>query len=95
MGQILDDGPSLPYFPKTAASKVTFEMSGVKEYWLIDPKRQYAEFYQLGKDKLYHTVSLEEGNIFHSAIITGFWFRMDWLWNKPKALDALRELGVS
>ena len=27
MGQILDDGPSLPYFLKTTPSKDTFEMS--------------------------------------------------------------------
>jgi Uma2 family endonuclease len=71
-----------------------YEVSGVKEYWLIDPERLHAEFYQLGDDKLYHTMSLSEGNIFRSAIITGFWFRIDWLWNKPNELEALRELGV-
>ena len=71
-----------------------YEVSGIKEYWLIDPERQHAEFYQLGDDKLYHTTSIEEENIFRSTIITGFWFRIDWLWNKPNELDALRELGV-
>jgi Uma2 family endonuclease len=71
-----------------------YEVSGVKEYWLIDPDRQHAEFYQLGDDKLYHTVNLGKDNIFRSAIITGFWIRVDWLWNIPNQLDALRELGV-
>jgi Uma2 family endonuclease len=71
-----------------------YEVSGVKEYWLIDPERQHAEFYQLGADKLYHTMNLEEGNVFRSTMIAGFWFRVDWLWNKPNELDALRELGV-
>lgn len=71
-----------------------YEVSGVKEYWLIDPERQHAEFYQLGEDKLYHTMSLEEGNVFRSEVISGFWFRVDWLWNKPNELDALRELGL-
>ncbi|MBS1809051.1 MAG: Uma2 family endonuclease [Acidobacteria bacterium] len=71
-----------------------YEVSGVKEYWLIDPERQHAEFYQLGDDKLYHTMSLAEENIFRSELIRGFWFRVEWLWNKPNELDALRELGV-
>lgn len=71
-----------------------YEVSGVKEYWLIDPERQHAEFYQLGDDKLYHTVSVGTDNIFRSIIITGFWIRVDWLWKIPNELDALRELGV-
>lgn len=71
-----------------------YEVSGIKEYWLIDPERQHAEFYQLGEDRLYHTMSLAEDNIFRSTVITGFWFRVNWLWNKPNELEALRELGV-
>ena len=71
-----------------------YEVSGVKEYWLLDPERQHAEFYQLGDDKLYHTMNLQEDNIFRSTMIRGFWFRVEWLWNKPNELDALRELGV-
>jgi Uma2 family endonuclease len=71
-----------------------YEVSGIKEYWLIDPDRQHAAFYQLGEDRLYHTVSLEADNIFRSAIIPGFWFRVEWLWNIPNELDALRELAV-
>ena len=70
------------------------EVSGIKEYWLIDPERQHAEFYRLGADKLYHVAELQAGNIFRSETISGFWLRVDWLWNKPNELDALRELGV-
>jgi Uma2 family endonuclease len=72
-----------------------YEVSGVKEYWLIDPERQHAEFYRLGEDKLYHTVSLEADKIFRSEIIKGVWFPVNWLWNIPNELDALQELGVT
>ncbi len=39
MGQILDDGTSLPYFPKTTPSKVTFE-----EYLECDSESGYVEW---------------------------------------------------
>jgi Uma2 family endonuclease len=71
-----------------------YEVSGIKEYWLIDPERQHAEFYRLGEDKLYHTVSLEADKIFRSETITGFWFPVNWLWNIPNELEALREVGL-
>ena len=71
-----------------------YEVSGISEYWLIDPDRQHAEFYRLGEDKLYHTVSLQADNVFHSETIPGFWFRVEWLWHIPNELVALRELGV-
>ncbi len=71
-----------------------YEVSGIPEYWLIDPERQHAEFYRLGEDKLYHVVELQSGNIFRSETIPGFWLRVAWLWNLPKKVDALRELGA-
>ena len=33
---------------------VEYESEKVFEYWLIDPIRKEAEFYQLGEDNLYH-----------------------------------------
>ncbi len=41
-----------------------YEQARVQEYWLIDPIRQQAEFYRLGKDGYYRTVPTPEG-IFH------------------------------
>ena len=71
-----------------------YEVSGIKEYWLIDPERQHAEFYRLSADNLYQVTPLEAGSIFRSEAIQGFWLRVNWLWEKPNELDALRELGV-
>lgn len=71
-----------------------YETVQIKEYWLIDPDRRQAEFYRLGEDNFYHVVPLQEGAIFHSETIQGFWLRVNWLWEKPNELDALRELGV-
>jgi len=74
---------------------VEYERAGIKEYWLIDPLRQSAEFYELAVGGRYHLASIEEG-IFKSKIIAGFWLRVDWLWRRPlpHALDVLRQLKV-
>jgi len=74
---------------------VEYERAGIKEYWLIDPDRQSAEFYELGSDGRYHPASLEEGS-YRSQVIPGFWLRVEWLWQTPlpPALEILRVLKV-
>ena len=74
---------------------VEYEGAGIREYWLVDPLRQQAEFYRMGEDGRYHPAFLEEG-IFYSEVVTGFWIRVDWLWQDPlpKILDVLRELHI-
>jgi Uma2 family endonuclease len=71
-----------------------YEAVGIKEYWLLDPDRQQAEFYRLGADHLYHPVGVSSDGIFHSEVLMGFGLRIQWLWQRPKGIDALRELGV-
>lgn len=59
-----------------------YEQGGVKEYWLIDPRRKQAEFYQLGRDRVYHLVPPSDG-VFRSTILKGLWIDVSWLWQKP------------
>ena len=70
-----------------------YEEGGVKEYCLIDPERKRAEFYRLGRDKQYHLMPAEDG-IFRSAVLKGFWLRVEWLWQRPRLKAALAELGL-
>jgi Uma2 family endonuclease len=74
---------------------IDYETEGVREYWLIDPRRRQVELRRLGEDGRYSLVEPEEG-IFTSSAIPGFRLRIDWLWQqpKPKLLDAARELGL-
>jgi Uma2 family endonuclease len=60
-----------------------YEEGGVPEYWLIDPIRKQAEFYHLGEDRIYHTMSVDEQGIFHSRALDGLWLKVDWLWQEP------------
>jgi Uma2 family endonuclease len=72
-----------------------YEKGGVKEYWLIDPQRESAEFYLLARDKRYHLMPVEDG-ILRSVVLKGLWLRVDWLWQRPlpKAMKVLKEWGL-
>lgn len=71
-----------------------YEKGGVKEYWLIDPKRRLAEFYRL-EEGVYHQVAIDEG-IYRSEVIDGFWLKVDWMWQEPLPLlmGVLKDLGL-
>ncbi len=74
---------------------VEYEAAGVREYWLLDPLRQQAEFYQLGADGHYRLGPVEDG-IYRSQVLPGFWLRVAWFWQRPlpEETKILKELGV-
>ena len=60
-----------------------YEAAGIPEYWIIDPRRSEARFYQLGEDGKYHLVPVDEDGIYTSRAVTGFRLRVAWLWRRP------------
>jgi Uma2 family endonuclease len=74
---------------------VEYEAAGIKEYWLIDPDRESAEFYELGADGLYRAATVEPAAVYRSKVIEGFFVRPAWFWQTPApTLEALRELKL-
>lgn len=75
---------------------IEYEAAGIGEYWLLDPERRRAEFYQLGDNKLYQVVLPTNDGVYHSRAVKGFWLRESWLWQQPPppALDLLRQLRL-
>ena len=71
-----------------------YEAGGVPEFWLIDPPRKWAEFYQLNQEQRYTTVFTEKEGVYHSAMLQDFWLRVEWLWQEllPHPLYALGEI---
>ena len=71
-----------------------YEAGGVAEYWLIDPLRQWADFYRLEDARYRPAFSGDEG-IFHSAVVPDFWLRIEWLWQEPLPVvdEVLLEVG--
>ncbi len=70
-----------------------YEIGGVKEYWIIDPELERADFFVLKEGRYERRVEDERG-IYRSEIINGFWIKVEWLWNLPPVLDVLKELGL-
>ena len=70
-----------------------YEQGGVREYWLIDPLRKQAEFYQPGADGIYRLVPVGENSVYCSAVLNGLWLKVDWLWQDPlpPLLSVLKE----
>ena len=73
-----------------------YEQGGVGEYWLIDPLRKQAEFYQRGPDGFFRAAALDSMGRYHCPTIPGVWVQVDWLWQTPppNVLDVLKQWGL-
>lgn len=72
---------------------VEYERAGVSEYWLIDPEREVAEFYQL-RDGRYTLVPDDDG-LYQSRVLPEVRVNVDWFWQSPppRTLEVLRLWG--
>jgi Uma2 family endonuclease len=73
-----------------------YEQGGVGEYWLVDYLRRQAEFYVRGEDGTFHPNAVGTDGIYRSAVLAGFWLRIEWLWQTPlpTLASVLQELGL-
>ncbi len=60
-----------------------YREAGIPEYWLLDPRIEQAEFYQLDDRGRYQLVPLDVGGIYRSRAMAGLWLRTAWLWQSP------------
>lgn len=60
-----------------------YEEGGVPEYWLLDPIRDQAEFYQRDPSGIYRSIPLDAEGKYHSVVLPGLWLQASWLWETP------------
>ncbi len=72
-----------------------YERGRVLEYWIVDPERNTAEFYQL-KSGVFEEQAADDKGIFCSSVVPGFWLNVNWLLQRPlpATIEILRELKV-
>jgi hypothetical protein len=65
------------------------------EYWLIDPQRQRAEFYQRDESERYRPVFPDQAGRYHARTVPGFWLNQNWLWQAalPSPIRAVGEIS--
>ena len=61
-----------------------YEEAGGREYWIVDwrPRHQRADFYQLNAQGRFEPIPIGADGLYRSAVIPGFWLKVDWLWAK-------------
>ncbi|HEY7326243.1 MAG TPA: Uma2 family endonuclease [Gemmataceae bacterium] len=69
-----------------------YQEYGISEYWIIDEEERSITLLRLKKGK-YREVRPTKGVLF-SEIMSGFWLRPEWLWQKPRTdtFDTLLEI---
>lgn len=73
-----------------------YEQGGVSEYWLLDPLRKQAEFYQLDAERIYRPAAPDENGLYRSRVLPGLTLKVDWLWQEPlpSLLSILKDWGL-
>ncbi len=61
---------------------LAYETAGVSEYWLLDPWRGQAEFYQLDGEGYYQLQPVNNGE-YRSRALLGLVLPVAWLWENP------------
>lgn len=72
--------PSTEYYD-LFAKKETYERSGVKEYWLVDPQAQWVEIYLNVNQKFKLHQRLDKEGVLKSKVLTGFEIAMETAFN--------------
>lgn len=73
-----------------------YEMGGVREYWLLDPERGEADFYQLDEGGRYRRAEPDRDRWYESLVVAGFRLNVAWLWTvpPPRILDVVKAIGL-
>jgi len=73
-----------------------YQQAGVREYWIVDPDTQTADFYQRDAGGAFQAVPPNADGVYQSAVLAGFWLNVAWLWQRPAPLlsTILKEWGL-
>ena len=72
-----------------------YQAAKIPEYWLINPLKSEAIFYQLDANQQYQAQTLDSEGKYHSQVLDGFWLRPAWFWQPrlPMIQTVLLQIG--
>jgi Uma2 family endonuclease len=59
-----------------------YEKGGVREYWIIDPTRNEALFYQRNELGIYELAAPDQIGLYHSRVLSRLYFEIALLWQE-------------
>jgi Uma2 family endonuclease len=73
-----------------------YQAGEVREYWILDPERKSAEFYQLDKAGKFQSLVASKKGIIQSLVVPGLWVEEHWFWQDPHppVLSILKKWNV-
>lgn len=75
-----------------------YERAGVREYWIVDPLRDDALFYQRDDQGIFRRIEPDAEGRYHSAVLPGLALEVALLWRDPlpdilEAVELVRAMG--
>lgn len=61
-----------------------YQLGGVREYWILDPEREMAEFFWLDEHGRFQPLARTGKDIVRSRVLPGLWVDVGWLWQEPQ-----------
>jgi Uma2 family endonuclease len=73
-----------------------YEISGLPEYWVVDPGLSRFDVYALDRSKKYVQIKPDDEGRIRSKVLKGLYIRPEWLWRSPlpKLSTVLKELKL-
>ena len=59
-----------------------YQQGGVREYWIIDPLREAADFFTLSGQGRFQPLPIKD-DVVESRVLAGLWLKTGWLWQQP------------
>ncbi|MBM4422345.1 MAG: Uma2 family endonuclease [Chloroflexi bacterium] len=88
---VSDDSVARDYDDKL----IEYQECGVAEYWIVDPRprRKRAMFFQRNQSGTLEIVKPDSDGVYRSAVLSGFWLNVSWLWETPDTLSAFAQIA--
>lgn len=81
--EAVSDSTKAEVLRDTEEKRQDYALSGVKEYFILDPNGEHMNFYRLTSDVRYRNIQTDDQGVIRSEVMEGLQFRLEDLYRKP------------